>query len=72
VKGTALGPIARGLGFRSPGAYIQNPEGFHRGQLQRDVEAWQEKERLDNAVRRNQGLPPRKPPAGYVAPQRRY
>jgi hypothetical protein len=70
-KGTALGPISRGLGFHSSGAYIQNPEGFQRGQLQRELDDWLKKENIDNAVRRNQGLPelPKRPlPEGYELP----
>jgi hypothetical protein len=57
-QGSALTLPERAIGFRAPGSYILNPEGFEKGAYDRAIRAWREKERLDNADRRSRGLPP--------------
>src|SRR5262245_21631143 len=57
-KGSALTLPEKFMGFGAAGAYIQNPESTHKFDTQREQRLWEQKEKADNTIRKNQGLPP--------------
>src|SRR5262245_1345029 len=68
-KGSALTLPEKFMGFGAAGAYIQNPESTKKFETEKEQRLWEQKEKADNAIRRNQGLPPlpkRRMPKGYA------
>jgi hypothetical protein len=57
-QGSALTLPERIIGFGAAGADYQNPEKMEQFRQEREQKLWEQKEKADNAVRRNQGLPP--------------
>ena len=46
------------IGFRAPGSYIQNPEGYQRAKERREFYDWRRKEKQINRDRLSRDLPP--------------
>jgi hypothetical protein len=68
-KGSALTLPEKFMGFGAAGAYIQNPERTEKFETKKEQELWEKKEKADNTIRKNQGLPPltkRRMPKGYA------
>ena len=68
-KGSALTLPAKFMGFGAAGAYIQNPESTKKFETKKEQELWEQKEKADNTIRKNQGLPPlpkRRVPKAYA------
>jgi hypothetical protein len=57
-KGSALTLPEKLMGFGAAGAYIQNPESTEKFDLKKEQKLWEDKEKADNTIRKNQGLPP--------------
>jgi hypothetical protein len=58
-EGSNISLLERGLGFREPGAYIENPERIHQIQTAQERKAWRDKERHERKDLQIRGLPPR-------------
>jgi hypothetical protein len=59
--GSNISTVERALGFRAPGAYLQNPERIEQIQDIVARKEWRRKERHENVARAAQGLPPLPP-----------
>jgi hypothetical protein len=65
--GSNISTVERALGFRAPGAYLQNPERIAQVQDIVARKEWRRKERHENVARAAQGLPPL-PPRQFAEP----
>ena len=56
--GSKISMPFRAAGFRAPGSYIQNPEGYERSKDKRENREWRSKEKQINRDRASKGLEP--------------
>jgi hypothetical protein len=56
-KGSHLTLPEKFMGFGAAGAYIQNPKSTEKFATDKEQKLWEQKEKADNTIRRNQGLP---------------